>query len=235
MNISPEVTTLIAFASLLVSILSIIYAHRALKFEKDKFAFEQSQKDLIIELDQYTQMAELKNHYVLLSNFRINNGTSVTQFVKYFFIWLSFKDNSRYPAGSMRFGIDANGGTCGSEGSKAFRDLIYSQGGIDSVVTDINSKKRYFFDANNMTSIEPAPHSYAWKVLTVIPKSLLNELAAQSLKISKIELMVILHPQQQKVVSSSTFAYPTMPSQSKEFNLEELSSLFPHHSFQYEL
>jgi hypothetical protein len=230
MNISPELTTLIALGSLVVSIISLIYARRVHKFEVEKYTTEQLSKDIIIDLKN-TVIAELKDNYVLLSNFSIVNNTSSTEFVRYFSVWLYFKDGNKFLSNYMHVGLDPNGGTCGGNRSLEVINLMDSLGGIETAVVDINSKQRILFDINDMHIIEPAPFAYAWKALTVIPKGLMDELYRRYFQLSKVELIAILHPKQQKVGSSSRFL--SVLSYNEEVDLDELSSLFPQFSFEH--
>jgi len=229
MDVSTQIAILIALASLTVSIVSVIYARKAYKFEVKKFGIEQAKKEFLIDLEKNV-ITELREYYVILSEFTIQNGTQATQYIRYLTVWLSFKDNSRMLPKYMRICLDPNGGQCGGRfPSMKISEMIDAMGGIETVVLDINTKRRLIFSPTNMVRIDPVPQSYAWKAITVIPKKLLNELYANYLRLKKVEIIIILHPEQQKEGSSTRFVL--MPLYDKILSIDELSNLFPKYTF----
>jgi len=101
MDVSTEIAVLIALASLVVSIISVFYACKAYRFEVKKFGIEQAKKEFLIELEKNV-IAELQEHYVILSEFTIQNGTQATTYIRHLTIWLYFKDNSQMLPKYMR-------------------------------------------------------------------------------------------------------------------------------------
>ncbi|MBE0681581.1 MAG: hypothetical protein IH589_06675 [Anaerolineales bacterium] len=233
MDVSTEIAILIALASLAVSVISVAYARKAYRFEVNKFRIEQAKKEFVIELEKNV-IAELRDHYIILSEFNIQNGTQATAYIRYLTIWLYFKDNSQMLPKYMRICLNPSGGRCGgSFPSMKISDTIDAMGGIETVVVDINTKNRLTFSPTNMVKIDSVPQSYAWKAITVIPKNLLNELYANYLKLDRVEIVSILHPEQQKEGSSTKFPFVLMPQYDETITLDELSSLFPKYTFRY--
>jgi hypothetical protein len=226
-----DFTFWIAIASLLVSVLSFIYARKAYQFEVAKFKFEQSSQDVFLDfpdtlVSRHFDLSNLENPYTVLeNNVLISNKSSASKLAVYFNIMLYFGFYGKKPAISnppkLKLTMGLLDSRALSAGLTEIFNFIESQESIRMVIVDAETNQRVTFSPDKMMKIEPEPHSYSWKVYTIIPNSVIEYLSSQNISLDLVEMELMLHPREWKYQSSYRFRHGSIQSS------EVFQHLFP--------
>jgi hypothetical protein len=235
MDLTAEVATLIAIASLIVSAFSVVYARKAYQFEQRKFALEQAKQDLVITMDTNLH-ARLRDNYVIVSNFSVHNGTSAAEYIRHAWVTVEFKEDKIWSSRYVRISFDANGGkgsvTWWGSFDRRFLDVCCDQ--IQVAMMDANINTKLSFSANHMVGIESMSQAYAWRAYIVVPSSLMQEIEFENgLEPRRVEVGVVLHPSQRKTARSTDTSWPVFPAENEELSVDVLSRIFPGTTFEH--
>ena len=174
---SDSLSILVAFASLIVSILSILYVRKALRFEQKKYKAEQSSKRIDIKHGMLVQ-GETDDFMELLYEFTLLNNTDATVHIKHINVILRFISQKRFlfffPQ-KLSIEIGDNGTFFHIYGEPELTHIIKHDKRFGAVIIDANNSKKLRLSENTTLKIEAVPKVHAWKAHSVISKKLIDE------------------------------------------------------------
>ena len=182
MDTSQTIVLLIAFASLIVSIISMLYARRAHNLDLQKHKSYLEQQDVFINAQKSYEYVH-KDTIILLAEVVISNQLSRHTIIRYFSFDLKFLKPivGNYISKELTFRVKANNGVSWGESDiltfskedNAESLVKKYMGTIDSVVRD--RKKKSKIDFLDGLILETVPNVYNWQVIITLPLSLVNE------------------------------------------------------------
>ena len=169
MDTSQTIVLLIAFASLIVSIISMLYARRAHNLDLQKHKSYLEQQDVFINAQKSYEYVH-KDTIILLAEVVISNQLSRHTIIRYFSFDLKFLKPivGNYISKELTFRVKANNGVSWGES-----DILTFSKEDNSVVRD--RKKKSKIDFLDGLILETVPNVYNWQVIITLPLSLVNE------------------------------------------------------------
>jgi hypothetical protein len=215
---------IIAFVSLVVSILSLVYAREAHKLDVAKFEIEQQSREILLDFTE-TIIYQHGDYTILETTLQIRNNTFIPKRALNFSINLYFGRYRKYLfhfAPMMTLTAEIWKDYVYPSGLIALYSFIDKYDSIRMVVLDAESKERVRFSPDEVKKIDPPPISYLWEVYTIIPRSIIYSLASQNAELNRVGFDLRLYPLECKTKSSSHFLKSLGP-----LSDDILSRIFP--------
>jgi hypothetical protein len=200
-------TIAVALTSLIISILSFLYARKAYQLDVAKFQIEQSSHDVFLDFTE-TLKYEYRDYTILETKLQIRNKSSVIKLAVYFNVNLCFGyywKTPHFSSPKVELSIAIHDKSQLISSRNELFTFLERQEPTRFVVIDAETKREVTFSPDNTKRIEAEPISYSWVVYTIIPQSVIEYLESQEINLDLLKLDMMLHPKEWKSRSSHRF------------------------------